>query len=190
MRPVLVTFTYAKPDDWQPRHLSDATKLMRRHWRRQGWPWLCVWVAEIQLGRLRRFGQAVVHYHAIIWLPVGEPAPKPDALGWWPHGMTNRQDARSAVGYLLKYASKGGDCASLFPKGLRLFGVGGLGEFRPQYSHSRRPGWLRERTQVGDCIRRRPGGGWLDADTGEVFHSPYLVTFAGGAVWVTLRGAE
>ena len=35
--------------------------------------------------------------------------PKADKQGWWRHGMTNTVPARSPVGYLCKYTSKGID---------------------------------------------------------------------------------
>lgn len=187
LEPYLVTLTYAKPDAWEPGHLAQVTKTMRAWWERRGWPWLNLWVAEIQPKRLQRTGKAVIHYHLVVWLPAGAQAPKPDAMGWWPHGMSNRKRATSPIGYLLKYASKGGEHADKFPKGARIFGMAGLGEYRGQYTHTMRPEWLRARVGQGDKLRRCPGGGWVEVDTGEVHHSPWIVRLIGGVPWLFPR---
>ena len=61
-----------------------------------------VWVLE-----LTKRGRP--HYHVLFWLPRGISMPKADKQGWWRHGMTNTVPARSPVGYLCKYTSKGID---------------------------------------------------------------------------------
>lgn len=179
-----LTLTYADPDGWRSRHLSDLFDHIRKWLSRRSRQLAYVWVAEIQLGRFMRTGDAVIHYHVMLWLPNGLTLPKPDKRGWWRHGMTKIEWARNPVGYMAKYSSKG-DGPAKFPKGARIHGTGGLcGEQRQEASYWRRPSWLREATTMSDQVRRRVGGGWLNVETGEIFESPWRVVFEGGGVWI------
>jgi hypothetical protein len=163
---------------------------MRKWLSRRGHRMSYVWVAEIQSGRFKRTGDAVLHYHVMIWLPKGLSLPKPDKQGWWRHGSTKIEWARNPVGYMAKYSSKGGDCSAKFPKGARIHGCGGLqGEQRQEAGYWRRPRWLREATSIQDQVRRQIGGGWIDLDTGEYYESPWVVTFEGGGVWIRVRSS-
>jgi len=136
-----------------------------------------VWVAELQK-------RGAMHYHLLIWLPKGLSLPKPDKQGWWPHGMTKIEWARNAVGYMAKYASKG-DSSNKFPRGARIHGCGGLTGVQLQEArYWKRPTWVREKTVIGDQVKRHHGGGWLDHDTGEILESPWEVFFRGGGVWI------
>lgn len=179
-----LTTTYAEADAWKPRHLSDLLGHIRKWMSRKGRSLSYVWVAEIQPGRLMRTGDAVIHYHVMIWLPRGLTLPKPDKQGWWPHGWTKIEWARNPVGYMAKYSSKSEGPAK-FPKGARIHGSGGLrGEEAAEARYWRRPVWLRDKTAVFQVVRRRIGGGWYDLETGEIYESPWEVFFEGGGVWI------
>jgi hypothetical protein len=119
-----------------------------------------------------------VHYHLLAWLPVGVRMPHWDRsqqgrAPFWSHGMTNTEVARSGVGYLMKYLSKLGTL-SRFPKGLRLYGIGGLCEdgrsVRRWYNL---PGWARAAYGVGDLARR--AGGLVVRASGEILEAVYEV---------------
>jgi hypothetical protein len=156
-----LTFTYRPGIDWQPRHITECLKRMR-HWvERRGVRFRYVWVAELtKAGR--------VHYHAIIWLPRGLTMPKPDKQGWWPHGFTNVQWARSGIGYLVKYATKTAASVASFPRGCRLHGHGGLTLERRVYrAWWMLPKYQRERCEPVDRVHRARGGGWRSKVTGQ-----------------------
>ena len=113
-----LTLTYRLGTDWQPRHVTGASRI--RHWvQHRGVRFRYVWVAE-------QHKSGRVHYHAIVWLLRGLTMPKPDKQGWWPHGFTNVQWARKGIAYLVKYATKTATSSVPFPRGCRSHGHGGL----------------------------------------------------------------
>lgn len=182
----MLTATYARPDAYAPRQWSDCLRRLRRWANEGGFDLAGYWVAEMQEKRYRTRGERAIHYHVIVWLPAGVTPPKLDAEGYWTHGMTRRDKVHtSADGYLMKYATKGTEVP--LPKGARLFGVFGLGQFRRQYTHARRPAWLRECVRIGDRVRRCSGGGWTNLETGEVLRSPWRVAWRDGRLWISLR---
>jgi hypothetical protein len=151
--PWFVTLTYRFADGWRADHVSQAVQRFR-HWC-LGHRIACryVWVAELQ-------ARGAMHYHLIAWLPRGFTMPKWDrqrtkaGVVWWPHGMSNRERARSGAGYLVKYISKLGEFHR-FPKGARLYGVGGLSrDGRGIRSWWNLPEWCRRMHGVGDVVRR------------------------------------
>lgn len=172
----LNTYTYAPGHQWQPWHISDCVQAYRDQARRDGVPFRYEWVAELQLGRMRRRGESAaecLHYHAIVWQPEGYAFPHADSRGWWPHGMTNTEVARNPVGYLAKYASKGTEGEAL-PRGARISGGGGLSEvgrklaswwLRPRYVREAFPDFLQQ-------VARVKGGGWANLETGEWLPAP------------------
>lgn len=185
-----LTLTYANADGWKPRDLPNLLDHVRKWLARKGKAMSYVWVAEIQPGRLRRTGEAVIHYHVMLWLPRGLTLPKPDKQGWWPHGSTRIEWVRNPVGYMAKYSSKA-EGPMKFPKGARIHGNGGLkGDKLAEARYWRRPRWLRETTEILQQVRPKKGGGWFDLDTGEIFESPWLVFFEGGSVWIRLRACD
>lgn len=165
---VMLTLTYAgSNDDWSPKHLTAFMTHVREWCRRREISCRYVWVAELQK-------RGVIHYHIAIWMPRGEKLPKPDDQGWWPHGMTRTEVARAAVPYLLKYLSKGaGDTLGSFPKGARIYGVGGL---EHSLRRARRwlglPAFVQARSSIDDQWKRSDGGGWLSPQ-GEHFASEF-----------------
>lgn len=164
-----VTLTYRGVDDWSPRHISQALDRFRKWCKKRGTTPRYVWVAELQQ-------RGAMHYHLAVWLPSSLSCPmwdKPqrDGAAFWPHGMTNRQLARNAVGYLMKYMSKIGKHHE-YPKHARIYGAGGLDQ---QDRHIRSwlnwPTWLKQLHGVGSVMVRK--GRRLVRETGEVLQSPY-----------------
>lgn len=176
---LMVTLTYAGDNsDWNPKHVSAFMTHVREWCRRKAIPCRYVWVAELQK-------RGVIHYHVALWVPRGFTLPKPDKQGWWVHGMTRIEVARAAVPYLLKYLSKGmGDTLGSFPKGSRIYGVGGL---EHSLRRARRwlglPAFVQARSDIGDDWRRAVGGGWI-SPTGEHFPSEFSRVWLGIAYGV------
>ena len=93
---------------------------------------------------------------------------------FWPHGMSNTQKALSGVGYLMKYLSKLGELTR-FPKGLRLYGIGGLtAEGRSVRSWLNLPEWVKTMYGVGEVVRKKVG--LLVRATGELLEPAYSCT--------------
>lgn len=141
------------------------------------------WVGELQQ-------RGVIHYHVLLWIPSWIFLPKPDEAGWWDHGSSNVQRARSPLGYITKYASKasskGGAFRRLYP-GVRMHGIGGLSAAqRVVKRFFTAPAWVRERASDGEPRDvRRVSGGWMDVGSGEVWLTPYaIVGWAPDWSWV------
>lgn len=170
-RPAMLTLTYRDVDGFSPRHVSLLLDHIRKWLSRRGHGFSYVWVAELQQ-------RGALHYHIIVWLPRGLTLPKPDKQGWWPHGSTNIQWARNAVGYLVKYVSKM-DSKHPFPRGCRLSGRGGLSaDSRAICRWTNYASWKKRLFGVNTPIQRIKGIGLVNQSTGEVFPSPWRV-FAG-----------
>lgn len=179
-----VTLTYRGATDWAANHIKQAIDGFRNWCKSRGYPCRYTWVAEIQPKRLENTGQAVVHYHLLAWLPQGARMPCWDRRTvtptgrkmacWWPHGMTNRQIAKSGVGYLMKYLSKLGELTR-FPKGLRLYGVGGLTDNgRAIRSWLNFPEWVKASYGVGEV--KRLARSFMVRLTGEIVDAAYRVS--------------
>ncbi|WP_245610849.1 rolling circle replication-associated protein [Xenophilus azovorans] len=182
---VMVTLTYrGNNDDWQPRHVSDYIRKVRLWFKDRcpGQKLRYVWVAELQQ-------RGVIHYHAVFFLPAGVRMPHADRKGWWPHGSTNTLKATAPVAYLMKYASKvqtknvGG-----FPRGARIHGCGGLDAVGAAI---RRwclwPAYVQGNAAVGDAFKPAQGGGYLNADTGELLRSEWAPTGGGYSCFIRVR---
>lgn len=176
-RVAMLTLTYRPEAQWSARHITGLVKALRAYLDRRKVRARYVWVLELtQAGK--------PHYHLLIWLPRGMSLPKPDKRGWWPHGLTRIEWARSAVGYLAKYASKGTD-GYAFPKGARLCGVGGLSlRSRLEKAWWLAPSWVREAFSIEERPVRAPGGGWVSRISGDWLPSPWrLVDRASDWSW-------
>lgn len=166
-----VTLTYRGVDDWRPDHISKAIQGYRNWCRDNRIPCRYTWVAELQ-------ARGAVHYHLLCWLPRGFNMPHWDRakgrrVKWWPHGMTNTQKAKAGVGYLMKYLSKLGE-QTRFPKGLRLYGIGGLTQQgRAIRSWLNLPEWVKATYGVGDV--KRLASGFVVCRTGEVLPPAFSV---------------
>ena len=181
-QPWFVTLTYRQDNQWHPNHIAEAMDRYRAWCGRRGVPCRYIWVAELtKTGR--------VHYHLIAWLPVGTRMTfwdKPrkvkgkKTVAFWTHGMTNTQQAKHGVSYLMKYLSKMGEFHE-FPDGLRLYGVGGLSrEDRSIRAWSNLPHWVKCTHGVGDVRRLR--GALVDMNTGELLPPMYRRQFVPGGV--------
>lgn len=166
-----VTLTYRGVADWRPEHMGRACTAFRNWCKAVGVPCRYTWVAELQQ-------RGAVHYHLLAWLPRHVVMPKWDLgkgkrAAFWPHGMTNTEKARAGVGYLMKYLSKFGELTR-FPKGLRLYGIGGLNqqarEIRSWYNL---PEWAKRSFGVGELARR--AGRLVVRATGEILEAVYHV---------------
>lgn len=165
-RAVMITLTYRPDINWRSEHISQCLA----HWRDElrGRKLRYVWVME-----LTKAGRP--HYHVVVWLPIGLRLEKPDRSGAWPHGMTRIEVARNAVGYLVKYATKGTDGVNL-PRGARMFGVGGLSaDSRVKRAWAMLPRYQRVRCEPGDRVARLRGGGWIARETGEYWPAAEFV---------------
>lgn len=138
-RKTFITLTYRPGVDWSRRHISDFLMHARKWLAARGCVLRYAWVAELQ-------GRGALHYHVLVWVPRRLRLPRPDASGWWPHGMSNVETARSPVGYMVKYASKTRpeDLARL-PKGVRLHGNGGHDPVsRTKLRETLAPFWIKQ----------------------------------------------
>jgi len=184
-----VTLTYRGVSDWASNHIGLAIKSFRNWCNSRGIPCRYTWVAELQ-------GRGAVHYHLLAWLPPGVRMPMWDRRTvtpsgkrmacWWPHGMTNRQVAKSGVGYLMKYLSKLGELTR-FPKGLRLYGIGGLNaQGRAVRSWYNLPEWVKLSHGVGEVTRAACG--FVVRVTGEILEPAFrLLRVPSGAILQPLR---
>lgn len=193
LQPWFVTLTYAQANAWQPNHVKKAVDKFRKWCHRKGYSAKYTWVSEIQPKRLERTGEAVVHYHMLIWLPIGAQMPHWDApeitpsgrerKAFWSHGMTNTQKAKAGVGYLMKYLSKLGEL-TVFPEGLRLYGIGGLDEAaRAVRGWYNLPEWVKRTYGVGDV--KRMGSHLVDVETGELLPPMFSSQFMPGGIRLT-----
>jgi hypothetical protein len=170
-----VTLTYRQASDWRGDHVRAYMRRVREWCRDLGVTMRYVWVAELQQ-------RGAMHYHVAVWLPKRLALPKPDKSGWWPHGFSNRQLAVSPIGYLMKYVSKGdtvrahacfdNDTAIHFPKGARIYGIGGLcGDGKAVRQWLNMPEWAKAGYGVGEVTRVKHRV--VVRDSGEILASPY-----------------
>ncbi|MGJ7530413.1 rolling circle replication-associated protein [Variovorax sp. GB1P17] len=169
---------------WQPRHVSDYIRAVRKWFAKRcpGERLRYVWVGEMQK-------RGVLHYHAVFFLPAGVSMPPADKRGWWPHGMTNTLKATAPVAYLMKYASKP-DSKSIggFPHGARIYGIGGLDA--PGAAFKRWvlwPAYVQGNASVSDRFRPAEGGGYLNAETGQLLESEFAPTGGGFQSFIRVR---
>lgn len=138
-RAAMITLTYRDGVEWSPLHIAALIKHYREWFKRNaGCPFLYVWTVELQ-------ERGIPHYHIVVWIPQGVMPPLPDKQGWWPHGMSNAIFAKSPVGYIAKYASKGdGQSGHHLPPRCRLWGHGGLAiAERAEIAFANAPRWLK-----------------------------------------------
>lgn len=185
---VMVTATYRDGVEWEANHMSALMDHIRKWCKRAGIDCRYVWVGEVQTKRRQSEGGHCLHYHVALWIPFGHMLPKADAQGWWPHGSTRTELARSAVAYLMKYFSKGSGEMAL-PAKARMHGAGGL-EFvaRRAKRWLAMPSFVRARADIFDDWRAARGGGWSDPD-GVIVPSEFQRVNVGGQ-WCCMRVAD
>ena len=170
-KPAMLTLTYRKVGEWNPKHISELLQRIRVWVRRRGHGLRYVWVAELQQ-------RGALHYHLLLWLQRGLTLPKPDKQGWWTHGSTRIEWARKPAGYLAKYASKLDSKAGIgFPRGARLHGRGGLDDFGSSVAQwFNLPQWAREVCDLAGRAVRVKGIGLVERDSGVCLPSPWRVS--------------
>ena len=110
---------------------------------------------------------------ASLFIPRGYTPPLPDKQGWWRKGMSNARWARSPVGYIAKYASKG--TSGELPRGARLHGHIGLTEIMLALrSWSVAPVWLRQFCERGNRLMKN-GSWWRDCVTRIEYRTPWVM---------------
>jgi hypothetical protein len=182
-----VLLTYRPGTSWDARHISDYLKAVRRYADEHRFSFRYQWVLELQ-------PCGSPHYHVLFWLPYGTMLPMPDKSGMWNHGFSGIQAARRPVGYLVKYATKGENDLYALPKNCRLFGVGGGSDVEKLATHrAGLPMWLCDCLSSGSRARRVAHVGWVCRLTGEIFQSPFVVTWGRddwGVVTVSITRKE
>jgi hypothetical protein len=97
--------------------------------------------------------------------------------------MTNTEQAKSGVGYLMKYLSKLGEL-TVFPPHLRLYGCGGFTEqARSVRCWYNLPEWAKRQHGVGDL--KRQGSRLIVLETGEILPPMYARRFVPGGMVIT-----
>ena len=176
----MVTLTYRDDVPWTARQVTSYIKCVMSWARRRGLSIHYVWVLE-----LTKKGRP--HYHVMWWLPKGVSMPKADKQGWWPHGYTKSEWARSPVGYLCKYASKGVDPASFgkIPPRARLHGNGGFtAPLRLVKAWHCAPAWVRELISLSDKVAKK-GRYWVNLRSNMGISSPYAYDWCGNTLrWI------
>lgn len=193
------TLTYAGTNrDWRPEHISRYLDAMRKwHYAATGSKKLrYAWVAELQQ-------RGVIHYHVIVWLDGGLTPPKGD-MAWkrkdraglvhweppmWPHGMTRRDKSTAPVAYLMKYASKvESKNVGSYPHGARIHGAGGMdASGRAIRRWVLWPAYVQGNASVADRFRPSPGGGYINAETGELLLAEFAPTGGGFQSFIRVR---
>lgn len=176
----MLTFTYKDVDAWKGSQMRDALRHLRS-WLSRAFKWRLkyLWVMETKK-RLSgpQKGRSGAHYHVVVWVPqqVTKDDLYFDRKGWWPHGLTNVVQAVAPIRYVMKYASKF-DNAGHFPKGARIYGIGGLdvdgGNCRRWINW---PSFVQGNSAAGDRSVRAKGGGWIIGRTGEWLPSEWGLT--------------
>jgi len=169
---VLVTLTYAPGVEWKPEHIADYIQWVRKWSHVVRLKLRYQWVIELTK-------KGVPHYHVLFWAAGDNwKLPMADKCGAWPHGLSRVERARCAVGYLVKYATKGSFNEFPLPKGARLFGHGGgIGSEKLRAHRAGLPVWLLENLGEDSRGRRCTGVGWVDSETGEIFVSPFKLSW-------------
>jgi len=174
-RVVMITLTYKRVDQWRPNHIRDFLLAYRKVLGKGLLAY--AWVAELQK-------RGAVHYHVLLVVKRGAKMPYPDKGGYWLHGLSRVEEART-VYYILKYTGKQYQKAGEYPKGLRIFAVwlsrDAVGAVQYwSYRLSSLAGWLGEIVaSVGDFTqwpRRVLGGGWWYC--GSRWRSPWVVVLS------------
>lgn len=173
-QPWMLTLTYADATAWRPDHAKEAIRHLRQWAHRQGFALRYLWVMETAARKSGdQLGMVAPHYHLVVWLPHGVSCPPMDVMGWWTHGLTNTVKAKAPVRYVMKYASKF-DNAGDFPKGARIYGMGGLTDSDRRIRRwINWPRFVQGNASVSCSWRRATGGGWLDESTGELWPSEW-----------------
>jgi hypothetical protein len=142
-RLVMLTLTYRKVGDYKPGHIGNYLRNVKI---RLGKNLLAfAWVAELQK-------RGAVHYHVMLLVKPGTDIPKPDKRGYWVHGMSKIETAKTPY-YLATYTGKEfqKDLAK-YPKSCRLYAVSiraSMGEIKAGWASGGLNRPIKERTAEG-----------------------------------------
>lgn len=166
-----VTLTYRNGEPWRPEHVTRYVRRVREHLRRRGVTCRYQWVLELTQ-------RGIPHYHVLFWLPRDVRLQKPDESGQWAHGSSRIERARRPVGYLVKYATKGGVECGVLPQGARLFGVGAP-DRSVRFARHRAglPAWLTDVCSPDEFVFRVTGVGWVERGSGAMYVTPFDMIF-------------
>lgn len=111
-RLVMLTLTYRDVEGYKPGHIGNYLRNLKI--RLAGNLLAFAWVAELQK-------RGAVHYHVVLLVKPGTDIPKPDKRGYWVHGMSKIETAKTPY-YLATYTGKAyqKDLAN-YPKSCRLY---------------------------------------------------------------------
>jgi hypothetical protein len=92
--------------------------------------------------------------------------------------LSRIEEARRPVGYLVKYATKGGIDEGTLPYGARLFGIGAP-DISVRFARHRAglPAWLEESSDPNEWVTRVTRVGWVERSSGLVHVSPFDTIF-------------
>lgn len=137
----MIGLTYRPGEEW---HQLDITEFLRKLKRGVGGRLLAyAWVAELQ-------ERGAIHYHVFVIVSKGSKLGHPDQSGWWSHGSSRVEKAKSAY-YLATYIGKEYQKEfSKFPKGIRCFSVQvtGEGDRKRRLRVLRLPAWARKLAMI------------------------------------------
>jgi len=164
MYALCLTLTYKSNAEFCRKHISAFFDKVRRWAKNQGFSLPYAWVLEQETS---------LHYHLIIWLPRGVRVDRAKLACWWNWGSTWIKSCRSVASWG-SYITKFERPKRPMPKGVRLFGYGGLDVATKQkVARSGWPLWLVKLVPTGQPARRCKGGGWVNLSTGEIYASRY-----------------
>jgi hypothetical protein len=174
-RLVMIRLSYVGVDDWRKLHVSEFMQKVRKGLGENLQAY--AWVAELQK-------RGAVHYHVLLLVKKGTNIPVPDKCGWWEHGSTRIETARSPY-YIVTYTGKKYQKFGKFPKGMRMFAVW----IKPgvitsaamwMFRLSSLPKWLCEDIWKDGAFLKMPkrvkGGGWSIGES--MYHSPWEYQWA------------
>jgi hypothetical protein len=166
LRAVALTLTFSCDADFSTKHVSRFLDRLRKSLKDKDQCFPYAWVLE---------RASKLHYHLIVWLPRDHVLETSKLAKWWPWGSTWVEACRRVKAWG-RYISKF-DCVAKLPKRARLFGCGGLDyDGKTAVARATLPQWLQALLPRGHRARRITGEGWVDLETGQLHHSPYVWT--------------
>jgi hypothetical protein len=181
-----ITLTYKRADDWEPNHIRDFLRELRRNPKLTDNIFAYAWVAELQK-------RGAVHYHLFLIVKQDTWIPKPDESGMWVYGMSKIENGIS-IYYLSSFSQKKDQKDGWYPEGLRTFAVWIKKGAIPEYDYwlyrlSSQPKWLSDeilalgKLYFGQIPRRKNGGGYEmlhpssspSIEKWIPFYSPYTI---------------
>lgn len=163
--PVCVTLTFAPGQVFSNDGIQKFIHRFKAKVNRMGHTFPYVWVLECANR---------IHYHLLVWLPIGYKPEHSVLLKWWQFGSTwtaKCKSPRAWINYITKQETK-----VYLPAGARAYGCGGLdAKGKLEVARVMLPRWLLPLIPKG-VVPVRCSGGWVLRETGEIFESRYIWT--------------